>query len=118
VIAAAAAAANGVSGSGRAVAAAGAPPNGSVRDPVLLCELLEWSSTRVKLALQRLFEPSGVVLQRLFEYEGSNIALVVGPYVEPPSSLCWYAGHLCAWLCQYNSLHNDKALSVLLVLLV
>lgn len=89
VAVAAAAAANGVSDSGRAVAAAGAPPNGSVRDPVLLCELLEWSSTRVKLALQRLFEPSGAALQQLFESGGSKHCLGSWPYVPPTSCLYW-----------------------------
>lgn len=59
--AALAAVGNGCSTGG--VPAASAPPaGGGVRDPVLLCELLEWSSTRVQLALQRLFEPTGVAL--------------------------------------------------------
>lgn len=42
-----------------AAAAAAAAASACVRDPVLLCELLDWSSTKVKLALQRLLEPSG-----------------------------------------------------------
>jgi hypothetical protein len=42
-----------------AAAAGAAAASACVRDPVLLCELLDWSSTNVKLALQRLLEPSG-----------------------------------------------------------
>jgi hypothetical protein len=48
-----------------AAAAAAAAASACVRDPVLLCELLEWSSTKVKLALHRLLEPSGTQLYML-----------------------------------------------------
>lgn len=50
--------ANGFGSADGQAAAAAAAASACVRDPVLLCELLEWSSTRVKLALQRLLEPA------------------------------------------------------------
>lgn len=43
-------------------AAAAAAGSACVRDPELLCELLDWSGTKVKLALQRLLEPAGGVI--------------------------------------------------------
>jgi hypothetical protein len=63
--AAAAAAAGGANGSRHRggdvadAAAAAAAGSACVRDPELLCELLDWSGTKVKLALQRLLEPTG-----------------------------------------------------------
>lgn len=45
-----------------AAAAAAAAASAVVGDPALLCELLDWSANKVKLALQRLLEPAGEVL--------------------------------------------------------
>lgn len=47
------------SADGTAAAAAGhGPGTASIRDPALLCQLLEWSSSKVRLAMQQLLELS------------------------------------------------------------
>jgi hypothetical protein len=40
--------------------AGGAAGFQGVRDPALICQLLEWSSSKVRLAMQQLLEPTGV----------------------------------------------------------